>query len=246
METTEKIVEAYVRYVKGWFTIPNIKCPGQKEIDILAVDVSNPSQLRRYHIESGVSISGSYSNLTVKDFSPEHLKIRVKQAEQRRTLGYFIKHKFNNDFVIEKLKSYNFLEDNYQKVVVSWKWDHNVEEAAERASIELWDFREILKVIASSCCADRTYFTDDTMRTLQLMAMAMGNSNSKTHSKNFNGNVAKVHAICEELAASLSHEVIPARKDVIKAAESLGIPTATASTQYQAWKKRLIVTPTRL
>ena len=240
METTEKIVEAYVRYVKGWFTIPNIKCPGQKEIDILAVDVSNSALLKRYHIESGVSISGSYSNLTIKDFSPENLKIRVKQAEQRRTLGYFINHKFNNSFVVEKLKSYNFLEGNYKKIVVSWKWDHDVEEAAEKASIELWDFREILKEIAASCCADRTYFTDDTMRSLQLMAMAMNDNNSKTHPKNLNGNVAKVHAICEELAASLSNEGIPARKDVIKAAESLGIPTATASTQYQAWKKRLL------
>ena len=25
METTEKIVESYCRYVKGWFTLPNIK-----------------------------------------------------------------------------------------------------------------------------------------------------------------------------------------------------------------------------
>jgi hypothetical protein len=55
METTEKIVEAYVRYVKGWATIPNIKCPGQHEIDLLAID---PVKLNRYHIESGVSISG--------------------------------------------------------------------------------------------------------------------------------------------------------------------------------------------
>jgi len=53
METTEKIVEAYVRYVKGWATIPNIKCPGQYEIDLLAID---PLSLGRYHIESGVSI----------------------------------------------------------------------------------------------------------------------------------------------------------------------------------------------
>ena len=53
METTEKIVEAYVRYVKGWATIPNIKCPGQCEIDLLAID---PLSLDRYHIESGVSI----------------------------------------------------------------------------------------------------------------------------------------------------------------------------------------------
>src|SRR5262249_59102201 len=28
METTEKIVESYCRYVKQWFTIPNIRCAG--------------------------------------------------------------------------------------------------------------------------------------------------------------------------------------------------------------------------
>jgi hypothetical protein len=29
METTEKIVESYCRYVRQWFTIPNIRCEGQ-------------------------------------------------------------------------------------------------------------------------------------------------------------------------------------------------------------------------
>ena len=48
METTEKIVEAYVRYVKNQAPIPNVKCPGQWEIDILAID---PVKLNRYHIE---------------------------------------------------------------------------------------------------------------------------------------------------------------------------------------------------
>ena len=86
METTERIVEAYVRYVKGWFTIPNIKCKGQMEIDLLAVDISNPKNISRYHIESGVSISGAYSKLTNKPFSQDDLKERVKQAGQRRTL----------------------------------------------------------------------------------------------------------------------------------------------------------------
>ena len=38
METTERIVEAYVRYIKGWATIPNIKCPGQYEIDPFGTD----------------------------------------------------------------------------------------------------------------------------------------------------------------------------------------------------------------
>ena len=61
METTERVVEAYVRYVKGWATIANIRCEGQFEIDLLAID---PVTLGRYHIESGVSISGGYSKLT--------------------------------------------------------------------------------------------------------------------------------------------------------------------------------------
>src|SRR5205814_9791001 len=97
METTERIVESYCRYVKQWFTIPNIKCKGQFEIDLLAVDTTNPEKLGRYHIESGVSISGSYSKLTAKPYSKEQAKIRVKQAEQRRTIGFFIERKFEQE-----------------------------------------------------------------------------------------------------------------------------------------------------
>lgn len=53
METTERIVEAYVRYVKGWATIPNLRCEGQKEIDLFAID---PVTDERWHIETSVSI----------------------------------------------------------------------------------------------------------------------------------------------------------------------------------------------
>jgi len=83
METTEKVVESYCRYVKGWFTLPNIKCKGQYEIDLLAIDASDPYDLERYHIESGVSISGAHSKLTNKKFSEETLKTRVGQVGQR-------------------------------------------------------------------------------------------------------------------------------------------------------------------
>jgi len=47
METTEKIVESYCRYVEQWFTIPNIRCKGQYKIDLLAVDTRR-ADLRRY------------------------------------------------------------------------------------------------------------------------------------------------------------------------------------------------------
>jgi len=69
METTEKIVESYCRHVKGWFTISNVKCSGQYEVDLLAVDASSDADIKRYHIECGVSISGGYSKLTGKEFS---------------------------------------------------------------------------------------------------------------------------------------------------------------------------------
>jgi hypothetical protein len=173
METTEKIVEAYVRYVKGWFTIPNIKCKGQMEIDLLAVNVSRRGRIERYHIESGVSISGAFSKLTNKRFSLADLRKRSKQAEQRRTLGYFRERKFEGAGVEEKLESYGFLQNKYKKVIVSWGWDNNVPAAAEEAGIELWDFREILDEIDRYARSKKTYFIDDTMRTLQLMAKMM-------------------------------------------------------------------------
>ena len=106
METTEKIVESYCRYVKQWFTIPNIKCEGQYEVDLLAVDTTSPNKLRRYHIECGVSISGSYSKLTAKPFSTEQLRVRVQQAGQRRTIGFFIQRKFEQPQVLAELKKY--------------------------------------------------------------------------------------------------------------------------------------------
>jgi hypothetical protein len=172
VETTEKIVEAYVRYTKGWLTIANIKCEGQLEIDLLAVDVSKPGVIDRYHIESGVSISGSYSALTTKAFSEADLKTRNKMAGQRRTLGYFTEKKFGSPAVIQKLRDYGFEPGNYKKVIVTWEWNRELPVAAKAAGVDLWDFQHILREIQAKTQTGRTYFTDDTMRTLQLMAMA--------------------------------------------------------------------------
>lgn len=169
-----KIVESYCRYVKQWFTIPNIKCKGQFEVDLLAVDTTSPRKLQRYHIECGVSISGSYSKLTAKNFSAEDLKIRVKQAGQRRTLDYFIKRKFNLPQVKAELKKYGFFAGNCSKIVVTWGWTPEAKKIADRKKIVLWDFRELLREIASAHRENNTYFTDDTARTIQLFAKADG------------------------------------------------------------------------
>jgi len=169
METTEKIVEAYVRYIKKWATIPNIKCSGQYEIDLIAIDLKNG---RRYHIECGVSVSGSYSKLTDKPYSQEELRKRNQQAGQRRTLGYFVERKFSSPGVVDTLKEYGFRPGSYTKVIVSWGWTDEAAVEAERLGIELWDFREIMSEIAESIKGKKIYYTDDTLRTLHLFAIA--------------------------------------------------------------------------
>lgn len=168
METTEKIVESYCRYVKLWFTISNIKCSGQYEIDLIAVNPSKDKKFERYHIECGVSISGSYSKLTARKFSEDRLKVRVEQAGQRRTIGYFIERKFGPKEVISELTNYGFRKGNYKQIIVTWGWTPEAKDKADESGIILWDFRKLLKEIADKCRNNKTYFTDDTLRTIQL------------------------------------------------------------------------------
>jgi len=179
METTEKVVESYCRYVKQWFTIPNIKCRGQYEIDLLAVDTTDSNALGRYHIECGVSISGSFSKLTTKEFSQERLKQRVEAAGQRRTLGYFIERKFDVTQVLEELDKYGFAPGNYTRVIVTWDATDQAREMAAKQDIVLWYFPHLLQEIADAHRKRRTYFTDDTARTIQLFAMALKSRNPK-------------------------------------------------------------------
>jgi hypothetical protein len=180
METTEKIVEAYVRYIKAWATIPNIKCPGQLEIDLLAI---NPVTLERYHIETSVSISGGFSKLTRKPYDPSAAKIRVQAAAQRRTLGFFIQKKFGSDGIIKTLADYGFREGEYRKIIVSWDWDDGVLEEATSQGIDLWDFRQMLQEIGTGSMDMSAYFGDDTIRTIQLFARALIEKKSAQKSK---------------------------------------------------------------
>jgi len=55
---------------------------------------------------------------------------------------------------------------------VSWGCEEPAKEQTFNHGIELWDFRDILKEIAASSEKKRVYFTDDTVRTLQVFARA--------------------------------------------------------------------------
>jgi len=179
METTEKIVEAYCRYVKNWFTLPNIKCEGQHEIDLLAIDVIAPVEISRFHIESSISISNVFSKLTAKPFALELLHDRVQQPAQRRTVDFFAERKFGAPHILAKLETYGFRPGNYRKIIVSWDWMREAEARATAQGIELWGFRDILNEIASISSGKPTYFADDTLRTLQLFQRATRGSTKR-------------------------------------------------------------------
>lgn len=126
-----------------------------------------------------MSICGSYSKLTAKPFSTEQLRIRGKQAGQRRTIGFFIERKFKPAQVLAQLKKYGFVPANYQRIIVTWGATEDAEVVAKKHGILLWDVRDIVKEIANSSRDHKTYFTDDTARTIQLFAMAAGGRKSK-------------------------------------------------------------------
>lgn len=172
METTEKVVESYCRYVRNWFTIPNIRCKGQYEIDLLAIASDTVGQIERWHIECGVSISASFSKLTAKSFSAEQLKKRVHGPSQRRTVGYFVKRKFNPPEVLETLEKYGFQPGNYKRAIVTWEATQEAVEAATAEGVEIWYFPKLLKQIAETHQKHKVYLIDDTARTIQLFAMA--------------------------------------------------------------------------
>ena len=141
-------------------------------MDLLAVDLHGTADPNRYHIECGVSISGAFSKLTAKPFSADRLHHRVHAPEQRRTIDFFIQHKFEPPAVSETLRRHGFEPGRYGRVIVSWGWTEEAGERAQHESIAPLGFPDILREIGEAFRHTKTYFTDDTLRTLQLFAKA--------------------------------------------------------------------------
>lgn len=170
METTEHIVESYVRHVLGWFTNSNIKAKGGKEIDILAIDKKG----KKYHIECGVTHKKHWAlraSPSANDFLFERKKTKdVKRWRHRNSVDFFIKEKFNDKRVIKRLKDFGF-NNNYKKIIVAWQVAENeVHEYARKKNIEIWELKYKVNDLIESL--GETYYSDDILRTLQLVKKA--------------------------------------------------------------------------
>ncbi len=176
METTEKIVEAYLRHVRNCATLPNIRCNGQNEIDLLGIDLIRGT---RYHVECSVSVSNAFNKLTGKAFEPELLNVKVQKPKMRRTIGYFLRHKFGAPGVIAKLEELGFHPGQHEKVIVTWDWTDEAASIASENAITLRPFPALLRELTGSVKGKNHYFMDDTIRTVHLMGMASSDQQSR-------------------------------------------------------------------
>ena len=160
MEASEKLVESYMRFCKKSFTIPNIKCKGNSEIDLLAIS----SEGLKYHIEVSISTSTGFAKLRSTDF-----RTLNDRASQRRCITWIIPNKFNKPVIIEKLKEHGFQGNSYQKVIVSNGWNDDVEPIANRKNILLWDIKDLIKEMIDKMSNHTLYLSDDILRLFQVL-----------------------------------------------------------------------------
>jgi len=89
------------------------------------------------------------------------------------TTERIVEHKFGAPGVIGRLKDFGFEPEFHSKVVVSWGWTDEAKSAADAANIHLWDFRQIVRDISDSIRGQRSYFSDDALRTINLFVRAL-------------------------------------------------------------------------
>lgn len=147
-----------MRSVKKCLTIANIKCWQNKEIDLLAIDPEG----EKYHIESSIKTSPSFSKLTDKKLS----EVKSKPAK-RMTLEFFEKEKFNHFIINDTLKEYGFTKNNYYKVIVVMRVSPEVERSALRKGIKVWRFCNIVTELFDA--TDRSEYLSAEDRVFQLV-----------------------------------------------------------------------------
>jgi len=162
MEPEVHIIEKYFQENLHCFTMTNVRCKGNKEIDLLAM---NPRTLEKYHVEARISTARGFA-LREKD------TYTSKGRAHRRGLDYFYEKKFNHPFVTQKIKEM-FGDSDYRKVLVVWNTEDKFKRLADIAkkkyNIGLFGLRNIIfeLIVQRSYRGSR----DDILRTLELVTL---------------------------------------------------------------------------
>ncbi len=164
METTERIVEAYCRHIRGWFTLPNVRV-GNTEVDLIAQ--SNLGTC--YHIEVHVSVSSAFSKLTADPYVMNEERIRGRAAGARNKIGFYVEKKFSGPSVVALFTDRGIDHSKVQKVVVAWDAEPEALIEARNHSIEVWLMPDLMLDLMASVKGSKAYHGDDTMRTIQMV-----------------------------------------------------------------------------
>ena len=141
MRVEEKLVEEYVRYVKGWFTMSNIKCKNNKEIDLLAIAPNGD----KYHIETTIYLDGW------------PLEIEERGRKNVVTVRWYSEYKFLDKNVREKIKEIFGADDlnSYKRVMVYWKIKEGItmeeikKEAEKNHIDDIWLLPDIIRELST-------------------------------------------------------------------------------------------------
>lgn len=163
MDASERIVEAYVRAVRGCLTSANVRCDDNKELDLLAVAPDGT----RYHIETTVSTSNLFSKITSKVISKE--KQKTKKAHYRRTIDFFDKEKFNHPSLAKTLARFGFVEGQYRKVIVTWGATSGALAEAKCHGLEVWYLPDIIRELLET--AGHSGYLSGDERIFQLISL---------------------------------------------------------------------------
>ena len=154
MHPNEHLVEQYLRIIKKWFTITNIKFGTNREIDILALDAKGNA----YHIEVEIYKEGlQWGPESNAGFSVKEYKNKKFDAETKR----FIKDKYG----IRKTHD----------IWVVWGIQPKVKERAlkeaKKHNIEIWEFREKVKELMDAI--GTPHYGGDIIQSLSLIKAAL-------------------------------------------------------------------------
>jgi len=146
LEPEVSLIEKYLQTVRKCFTMTNIRCRGQKEIDLLAI---NPRTEEKFHVESSVWINRRLNS---------------------SSLAKLVDKKFNDLRVKEKIGEF-FGKSDYKKWLVVSPQDVNpqLDKYAGNLGIEIQYIEVMVRMIMRKMC--RYGSRDHVLRTLEIVKL---------------------------------------------------------------------------